>query len=60
MNSSPSRRVRFATERTARSPQSKSYENEEMSLMWIPGQTTTPPFATAASAPIPCASHVLG
>ena len=50
MNSSPSLRVRFATERSTRSPQSRSYENGEISLMWIPAQTTTPPFATAASA----------
>ena len=49
-NSSPSRRVRFATERSTRSPQSSSYGNDGMSLMWIPAQTTEPPFATAASA----------
>src|SRR6266545_1189608 len=49
-NSSPSRRVRFATERTTRSPQSRSYGNDGMSDMWIPAQTTVPPFATAPSA----------
>src|SRR6266511_2188464 len=49
-NSSPSRRVRFATERSTRSPQSNSYGNDGMSLMWIPAHTTVPPFATAASA----------
>ena len=49
-NSSPSSRVRFATERSTRSPQRISYGNEGMSDMWIPAQTTVPPFATARSA----------
>ena len=44
------RRVRLATERTVRSPQSRSYGNDGMSLMWIPAHTTVPPFATAPSA----------
>ena len=49
-SSSPSRRVRFATERTTRSPHSNSYGNEGMSLMWMPAQTTAPPFTTFRSA----------
>ena len=49
-SSSPSRRVRFATDRTARSPQRSSYGNDGMSLMWIPAHTTVPPFASAARA----------
>src|ERR671936_1217509 len=49
-NSAPSRRVRFATERKVRSPQRSSYGKEGMSVMWMPAQTTLPPFATARSA----------
>jgi len=49
-NSSPSRRVRFATDRSVRSPQRSSYGKDGMSLMWMPAQTTTPPGATARSA----------
>src|SRR5919201_1600848 len=49
-SSSPSRRVRFATDRMTRSPQSKSYGNCGMSLMWIPAQTTAPALRTARNA----------
>src|SRR6266511_374409 len=49
-SSSPSRRVRFATERTVRSPQRSAYGNDGMSLMWMPAQTTVPPGAVARSA----------
>ena len=49
-NSSPSWRVRLATERTTRSSQRMSYGNEGMSLMWISAQTTAPPLSTARSA----------
>ena len=53
-NSSPSRRVRFATLRTDRSPHRSSYGNDGMSLMWMPAQTTVPPFAVARSAAGTC------
>src|SRR6266576_3598158 len=49
-NSSPSRRVRLATERSTRSSQSSSYGKAGMSVMWMPAQTTLPPFASARSA----------
>src|ERR1051326_7022145 len=49
-SSTPSRRVRFATERTTRSPHSSSYGNDGMSLMWMPAQTTLPPLTTLRSA----------
>src|SRR5207247_914041 len=49
-NSSPSARVRFATERITRSPHSSSYGKRGMSLMWMPAQTTVPPFARTEGA----------
>src|SRR6266545_3416325 len=49
-NSSPSRRVRFATETSRRSPQRSSYGKDGMSVMWIPAQTTVPPLPTARNA----------
>jgi hypothetical protein len=35
-------RVRFATDRTMRSSQSRRYGNDGMSLMWMPRKTTMP------------------
>jgi DNA mismatch repair protein MutS len=49
-NAAPSSRVRFATERTTRSPHRIAYGNDGMSLMWMPPHTTTPPLSTARSA----------
>ena len=46
-NSSPSRRVRLATERITRSSHNAAYGNVGMSLIWIPPHTTTPPLAVA-------------
>ena len=39
----PSCRVRFATERSTRSPQRSSYGKDGIALMWMPAQTTVPP-----------------
>src|SRR5439155_636435 len=49
-NPSASCRVTFATQQTVRSPHRSSYGNRGMPLMWIPPQTTVPPFRTALSA----------
>ena len=49
-NSRASVRVKFATERSVRSPQSREYRKAGMSLMWIPPQTTVPPGLTALNA----------
>src|ERR1700680_1018285 len=50
MNSTPSARVRLATERSTRSSQRIEYGKLGMSLMWMPAQTTTPPGPTARKA----------
>src|SRR5262245_22478071 len=49
-NSTPSSRVRFATERRTRSSQRSSYGKPGMSDMWMPAQTIVPPLAVARSA----------
>ena len=50
-NSSPSARVRLATEPSVRSPQSSSYGKDGMSLMWMPAQTTAPALGAWRAAP---------
>ena len=42
--------MRFATERTTRSPHSSEYGIAGMSVMWMPPSTSVPPLASAASA----------
>src|SRR5690606_8151304 len=49
-NSSPSRRVRLATETIRRSPHRRLYGKLGMSLMWMPAHTTVPPLSVARSA----------
>src|SRR5262249_7261742 len=49
-NSSASQRVRLATEQIFRSSHKIRYGKDGMSLIWMPPQTTIPPFLVADSA----------